>query len=1186
MFLKSLTLKGFKSFADPVTLRLEPGVTVVVGPNGSGKSNVVDAVAWVLGAQGARALRGSKMEDVIFAGSADRPALGRAEVALTIDNRAGRLPGGLAEITITRILFRSGDSEYAMNGQPCRLLDIQELLSDSGVGRTQHVIVGQGQLDHVLNARPEDRRAVIEEAAGVLKHRRRRERSERRLAAVEENLERLADLLRELRRQIRPLEKQASAARSHGRLTEELRGLRLHLAGRELAALSERIRVAAVSRDETQTESALLKERLSKIDEAVERATAELSSRDDEDLVLGMARTQGLAERCVGLGGVLSERGRSLERALAAAADVDVVSSLEADAARLTEQLAFAVGELEGFEPELALLNAEESALVEEGRSLESLPGEADVRAARQAQAVGIARVDAALNAIEIDREHLGRLTNHRGATARRLRHLSDEKEGFADQLESISLELDSAEFRRTEARDALSEAQRRLRLAEEASSAASRDHDRSDARAESLAGALEELEGTAGKDALTGAAGVHGSLAELLEIDAGFETAVHAALGGALSSIVVGSAHARDAVGLLHSNGVPGMLLPESHSALETDGKSRMPWVPPAEAEDLRSHVRATDLRAERLLDSLLERVGVVGEPRIASAHPGRRTWEVAADLALDHPDHTYLTTDGDRFAPDGWTVGLSARGLTGAVVEQARRDAVVASEAAARAADRVELASDAVRDATHGLEQAERTVTEWEQRRASVESSIERCSAVANALEGELNKSDPERHELERRIEIAESGIDELRREVGELAEKVETLAAQVSGAERSRLEHSVRRADLVERKNELQIRAGALAERRHVLSSRLEDVERRLSGHADERRQAEDRRRRIVADSIAVERLRRVVGDHQARVESVAVQLQEMRDEQVELLRAGGARLEDLRRQRVATDEELSTARDRHQRYDIELAEVGTRHQAAVEALERELGCSPEEALTAECPELAEGVSPSKRAADLQAELTRMGPINPLAAEELSELEERHEFLEREVDDVRRARRELQQVIREVDSEIARLFADAFADVDRHFQVLVGAMFPGGAGRLSLTDPTDSLGTGVELEARPAGKQVRRMSLLSGGERSLVALAFLFAVFRSRPSPFYVLDEVEAALDDVNLHRFLGLLHEFRSEAQLIVVSHQKRTMESADALYGVTMTPGGSSKVVSQRVGQSRERQSAQAVADPV
>ncbi|HZU78775.1 MAG TPA: AAA family ATPase, partial [Acidimicrobiales bacterium] len=339
MFLKSLTLKGFKSFADPATLQLEPGVTVVVGPNGSGKSNVVDAVAWVLGAQGPRTVRSSKMEDVIFAGSADRPALGRAEVSLTIDNRAGRLPGGLAEITITRTLFRSGDSEYAINGQPCRLLDVQELLSDSGVGRQQHVIVGQGQLDHILNARPEDRRAVIEEAAGILKHRRRRERAERRLAAAEENLERLGDLLREVRRQMRPLERQAAAARSHAVLAEELRALRLHLVGRELSDLQERRRQAAAERDRLGRDDEELRATLVSLDAAADTATAELSASREEDLVLSLTRVQGLAERARGIGGVLAERRRSLLRALEAAADVDVVSTLEAEAARLADEL-------------------------------------------------------------------------------------------------------------------------------------------------------------------------------------------------------------------------------------------------------------------------------------------------------------------------------------------------------------------------------------------------------------------------------------------------------------------------------------------------------------------------------------------------------------------------------------------------------------------------------------------------------------------------------------------------------------------------------------------------------------------------------------------------------------------------------------------------------------------------------
>ncbi|MFZ0666510.1 MAG: AAA family ATPase [Acidimicrobiales bacterium] len=1218
MFLKSLTLKGFKSFADPVTLSLEPGVTVVVGPNGSGKSNVVDSIAWVLGAQGPRALRGSKMEDVIFAGSSDRPALGRAEVALTIDNRAGRLPGGLAEITITRTLFRSGESEYAINGQPCRLLDIQELLSDSGVGRTQHLIVGQGQLDQILNARPEDRRAVIEEAAGVLKHRRRRERAERRLAAADENLERLADLIRELRRQIRPLEKQASAARSYGRLTEELRALRLFLAGRELVSLNDRLRTAASSREQLQREAAQLRDELAQIDSAIEQATAELSSRDDEDLVTGLGRTQGLVERCVGLASLLGERRRSLERALAAAADVDVVSSLESDAARLTEELGqtdTAVGELRS---ELAILASQEAELLQEGRTLETLPDQSEVRSAREAQAMAGARLDAVQKALDLDRDHLRRLTESRQVTNARLQTLLREQEELKDELGTIATRIADLSARKVDADADLENAEHRLKQAEEHAIEAGRRQDRAEVRAESLASALRELKGSDGLKTLSGAAGVLGSLEDLVEVEDDFEDAFEAAIMTSLESVVVDGRHMTNAVALLRAQRVAGTLLPTKsvtptfvsptnafHSPAgplhggglvnghgngngngNGNGMSRgdgagTPTVPSVEingAEPLLSHVRTSVAQVQKLLDALL-----------ADAYVVSSGWERAAEIALEHPELVILTADGDRFSKGGWTVGAAARGLTPAAVVEARRLAIECQEEVASQKAVVHAAREGVVEAKRAVATAQTNLSVVESRRNEAQRSVDQSAAVARTLEDEIAKDDVEKTGLDARIRSGETDLEQLRSEVAHLSEVAAETARNAAEAEAVRAEFAQRRSSLVDRRNDVQVRAGAAAERRQVLGSRLVDVERRLAGHAEERSAAEERRRRIESDTLAVERLGKVVEAHRVRVESVAAQLQELRDRQVELLRAGGARLEDLRRRRIATDERISNVRDGHQKCDIELAEVGARHQAASEALERELDSTPEDALNAECPDLDEGMKPAQRASQLQSELQKMGPINPLAAEELSALEERNEFLEREVDDVRRARRELQQVIRTVDDEIARLFAEAFADVDRHFQVLVASMFPGGAGRLSLTEPTDALGTGVELEARPAGKQVRKLSLLSGGERSLVALAFLFAVFRSRPSPFYVLDEVEAALDDVNLHRFLGLLHEFRDEAQLLVVSHQKRTMESADALYGVTMTPGGSSKVVSQKVKGHKpfeQRRSAHPVAETV
>ncbi len=762
-----------------------------------------------------------------------------------------------------------------MNGQPCRLLDIQELLSDSGVGRTQHVIVGQGQLDQILNARPEERRAVIEEAAGVLKHRRRRERSERRLAAAEENLERLGDLLRELRRQIRPLERQASAARSHGRIADELRSLRLHLAGRELLGLTERLKVASTGRDQSHSEATELKQQLQEIDSAVERSTAELSSRDDEDLVMGLGRTQGLVERCLGLSGVLAERRRSLERALLAAADVDVVSSLEADAAGLAEQLEQAEAEATEFAPEVALLQAEEADLEDEARTIAALGDEQEARAARQAQSTAGARLEAALKAFELDGEHLGQLREHREATKGRLRALESRSEELASELESILSRISQLEMSLLESEESMRDSERRLTDAEDTAEAAGREHDRADARAESLAGALRALQGTAGRQALSGTSGVHGALADLVDVDEGFEVAFAAAVSGSLESVVVDGSHAAEAVALLRSLSVSGTLLPAVAGPLDATA-DHLPLLPRG-AEALRTHVHSAVPEVLSLLDRLLDGTAVV-----------QGGWELALQMALDRPDLTLLTVEGDRFSSDGWTVGLAARGLTPAVVEQAREAALAAARSAGEAVAQVESARDEADMAARRLAEAQAALSQAIEQRSAIDRSMEQVSAVARAIEEEMNEADPERASLEARMTAADEQLVELRRALAELTEIAETATSRAQQAERARIAHAERRAEAQNRRNQVQVRAGALAERREVLGARLEDVEKRLSGHAEERRLAEERRRRIVADSIAVERLQTVVESHQSRVESVALQLQELRDRQVELLR----------------------------------------------------------------------------------------------------------------------------------------------------------------------------------------------------------------------------------------------------------------------------------------------------------
>ena len=1166
MFLKSLTLKGFKSFADPATLQLEPGVTVVVGPNGSGKSNVVDAVAWVLGAQGPRTVRSSRMEDVIFAGSADRPALGRAEVSLTIDNRAGRLPGGLAEITITRTLFRSGDSEYAINGQPCRLLDVQELLSDSGVGRQQHVIMGQGQLDHILNARPEDRRAVIEEAAGVLKHRRRRERAERRLAATEENLDRLGDLLREVRRQMRPLERQAAATRSHAVLAEELRALRLHLVGRELAALDDRRTAAGAERDRLRAEEDELRRTMAALDQAADSAAAELSARREEDLVDSLTRVRGLAERCRGLAGVLAERRRSLARALEAAADVDVVSTLEADAARLAAELEIVGAEDAGLAPDRHTLSAAEAALEAAVAEHEAAHGEdGRFRAAEETFAVAQAQLGPLRGALERDQATVARVDERLAALERRrasLRAEADESVRALDELEAM---LRDAEPSLADAARRVETSAAALVSAESAFRQAEGLRHRLDARAEALSRAAAESAGVAGAQELAGSDGVWGALMDLVDVEARYAGALEAAFGAAASGVVVdGPAAARLALGRLQQGDVRGTVLAvgaeaaDEAAAEELVAVARSALVAAGGGELLRSKVRARRGGLDVLLDRLLAGVVVVAD------------WRQAVDVALAHPRLVAVTPAGDRFAPTGWAMRAGGALATTAAAEQATTEAAAAAARAEEAAGALARARTAADEAARHAHETTRRTERAEERRAVAGRERTRVDAELAIIDDEVAEALRHRAGVAERFERDGAHFADLEDRLVILEAEAHEAGRRLSEARTARRELDERQAEVVAQRRELEVRAGALAERRAVLSSRLAEVERRLAGHVAEREQAGARRRGIEHDITVVDRLAATLEGTATRLDVLLRQLQEQRARQIDEVRAGGARLESLRRQRSECEARLGVSRDRLQALDVELAESGVRREAATEALRRELGCDPEDAVQAPCPELPEGTTAAARAAAVEQELAALGPVNPLALEELGTLEERHRFLEEQVDDVRRARRELQQLIHEVDDEIMRVFTDAFADVNAHFQVLVGTLFPGGTGRLSLSEPEDLLDTGVEVEARPAGKNVRKLSLLSGGERSLVALAFLFAVFRSRPSPFYLMDEVEAALDDVNLHRFLDLLHEFREEAQLIIVSHQKRTMEAADALYGVTMTPGGSSKVVSQKV----------------
>ena len=1150
MFLKSLTLKGFKSFADATEMALEPGVTVVVGPNGSGKSNVVDAIAWVLGAQAPKAVRSQKMDDVIFAGTAKRPALGRAEVSLTLDNSAGLLPVEFNEVTVTRILFRSGDSEYAINGVPCRLLDVQELLSDAGVGRQQHVIVSQGQIDAVLNARPEDRRAIIEEAAGVLKFRKRKEKAERRLDATEANLLRLQDLVREVRRQLRPLERQAQAAQRHGDLQSELDTLRIHVAGREIAAMRARLESIETARMEASRSEQTAKSDLARLDTEALAIEARLTARGEHDVRDQLVAAEQLRERARGLVGILAERRRGLERDRGQLMDAGLVATLEADVAGYRAELAEVLEGLAGFEPALAELTEEEQAFAAERDSADTAVESGSRAASAAAEVRGELRsVRASVDRSENERR---RVADRAEQAARRLAELDGEIERLRTEVAEAAAgegplvdELTAAESARLAAAAVLERATtERQRCAESRS--------RTSARAEALQMALDSARAKAGAERLVGVEGVLGTLLELVTIEDGWADAVEAALGDALAAVVVdGPGSARRALATLRGAGTTG-------AVIATGGASREPAGAIDGAVPLLGRVSSSSTGVPELLSSLLARAVVAEDV------------DRAVDIALADPSLTVVTREGDRFAPSGWRIGTSSGGATAAALAEA----VAAAE----------TADAALQAAEHGLSAA---VAELERARSAevevgrrLDLNDGRFHAASEALESAQSRRRELAGESESLASSLEGLVVHLESERVRMAEMESVLPSLESDeqaeaeAERRRREEQAevdaRVAVLASRRRDLEVRSAGHREREEFLRRRIAETEARLDADLEARSSAEQRRLDLERSVVAVERLSGWVSTRLAEIEEIHAELSERRRRQSDEVREMTSKLDEVRRARVEAEQSLEASRERAHRADLDEAEARLRLETAVETLRRDLDVEPEAAEAAPLPELPEGATAAGRVRELERELRLLGPINPLALEEFNELNQRHQFLEEQLEDVRSTRRDLNRVIAAIDGEIQTVFASAFADVSANFTQLFASLFPGGSGALKLTAPDDLLATGIEVEAKPGGKNVKKLSLLSGGERSLTALAFLFAVFRSRPSPFYVMDEVEAALDDVNLHRFLQLIQEFRREAQLIVVSHQKRTMEAGDSLLGVSMQPGGSSKVVTERV----------------
>ncbi|HYH50188.1 MAG TPA: chromosome segregation protein SMC, partial [Acidimicrobiia bacterium] len=1022
--------------------------------------------------------------------------------------------------------------------------------------RTQHVIVGQGRLDAILQARPEDRRAVIEEAAGILKYRQRKEKAERRLEATAVNLERLGDLVKEVRRHLKPLERQADAARRHGGLTEELSAIKLHLAGREITTLADRLGNIGDKKEKVEAEEAVAREQSGRLDAEVAESEAALAALPADSLGDAVATAESLLARAKGLGALVAEKRRNIDRSLAALADAGVVETLTAEAAKLRADLASTDEEHAALEPRRAELDAIEETLEERRAELEptgNLPARkaaSDARAELAALAGAIARTEA----------EQSRLDSRWDPIRRRLARLAEEEAASGvEEFDEAPLvaALESA-------RDALAAAEAAAAEAEEARRSADGDVHRWTARAAALEAALGDLR--AGLSAaLEGVDGLVGPVVDLVTIEPGLESAVAAALGEALRGVVARDADAaRAALTRLRSAGTAGTVLvpdsrsvaPRSHSPELESAASTVPTGTRPLASCVGSSVPGLDVVLERLLSSTLVVDG---------------TWEQALSIALANPDVVVVTPDGDRLDGRGaWHAGGTVIGATPAAAEHARREAAEAGDARDRAETALAEARSALEEARRWEAAGDKALDSHRARQASF-------AAAAERLKSERAEAEAEAAALEEQVaalaaqaeaEVARRQALEARYPELEAAEDEERLQESTRRAAAEALEAESRAAVAARRQYELQFTA--VEERRRGLIRRLEEVEARLVRHGEARQQAEQRRAALARRGEAYAAIDRAIAERITILEEVHGRLRDQRRERSEAARAAAARLDALRKERAAAERAVGDARERRARLEIEQAEVRTKLDAALEACRRDLEVEPDVALAAPAPPCPEGTTLPARAKELERELRQMGAINPLALEEYEAQKERYTLLESQLEDVKAARRDLQQIIKQVNEEIATLFASAYEDTERYFEALIATLFPGGSGRLRLTEPLDPLNTGIEIEARPSGKSVRRLSLLSGGERSLTALAFLFAVFRARPTPFYILDEVEAALDDVNLCRFVDLIHEFRDEAQLLVVSHQKRTMEAADCLYGVSMPPGGSSIVVTQRV----------------
>lgn len=1141
MYLKTLKVVGFKSFADRTRLEFRPGVSVVVGPNGSGKSNLVDAIQWVMGTQAPKSLRTQKMEDVIFAGTATRPALNRSEVTVVFDNGSRALPLDLDEVSVTRRLFRDGSSDYEINGVTCRLLDVQELLADSGVGRHQHIIVNQGQVDSVLNAGPEEHRAIIEEAAGILKHKLRKERALRRLERTDEDVLRLTDVLGEITRQMRPLKRQAEAAERHQSVAGQVRALTLFIGGEDLRALDSRL-------SEARSEEADLTTRSDAAHKDIAELAVELRNLTTEASVLGealdrdgaaAARLETTLERLRRVAQVAQERHRTRKARLEGADErrkdlAEELESLQAELEGAAGAESRAGNQAMQYEQRFRLLEDEERSMADQD-NLSAEGALAVVQGDLLSLSAGDQRDRRELDALS---QRLAVVGEHRSAEMAETARLGNEIRALDTEVGIAQASYENLALARRRDQEAWETAEtahtdKRLEVAA------------AKARLEALIAAADGFGDPAARRIVEETQGVLGSVTVLLDVPPDLAGAVDAALGPWAGAVAFAhDENLADAVGRLKASGRGGVpIVGRTHSGRDA----------------ARAVANATGLEA------LVDRLGPKADTSLAEALLGdvviAEGWAAGWAVVHRHPRVRAVTPEGDLISIDGVKVA-HPDGATPAMVEAAAVEVDRAELELARVVSRfttLKRQFDQSRQAERaGLE----TLESIEAKLAGATEALGRSTRTGADLEAELGR-------LEERRSALTVGITDRQGQISRLTATIAALEGEEAQRQRLLDEWSGRRRQVaVEREGaraswqQAASQASAAAERRALIEARCQVVTDEIGV---------DHRRPVSPGSLA--RLALIEDLARRGIEAIKVHVDAIRDRQDQNrrnARSVGEALARVRQGHENRQTEVESHRSRLSSLAVEQAEARVRNEAVVEALRREIDASEEAALEAPRPVVEEGASLHELLAICQAELRRMGLVNPLAAEEYRQLAERHQFMTTQLSDLENSRAELRKVMKALDEEIQVQFLAAFEEVAAAYQEHFGVLFPGGKGRIRLNEPDQPLTSGVEIEAQPLGKKIGKLSLLSGGERSLAALAFMFGVFKARPSPFYILDEVEAALDDANLRRFLRLVEAFRGASQLVLITHQQQTMEAADVLYGVTMEPGGSSQVIAKEL----------------